>query len=83
MSKYVLDKRTAQVCCPRRVKLSYLADLESLGSLLQHLGDSSPWTQIFTVIAEGLNKEHPRAPVALWKDVDPECRNLSRGDDEY
>lgn len=35
-------------------QLSYFSDLESLGGLLQHLGDS-PWTQIFTVIAEGFN----------------------------
>lgn len=45
-------------------QLSYFSNLESLDGLFQHLGDS-PWTQIFTVIAEGFDKEHPRAPFAL------------------
>ena len=56
-------------------QLSYLSDLKSLGGLLQHLGDST-WAQIFTVIAEGYNKEHHRAPFALWKDTDPEFKDL-------
>ena len=56
-------------------QLSYFSDLESLGGLLQHLGDS-PWAQIFTVIAEGFSKEHPRAPFALWQDIDPEFKDL-------
>lgn len=56
-------------------QLSYFADLESLGGLLRYLGDS-PWTQIFTVIAEGFNKELPRAPFALWKYIDPEFKDL-------
>lgn len=57
-------------------QLSYFSDLESLGGLLQHLGDDSPGAQIFTVIAEGFDKEHHRAPFALWKDVDPEFKDL-------
>ncbi|KAL9094719.1 MAG: hypothetical protein Q9165_002989 [Trypethelium subeluteriae] len=56
-------------------QLSYFSDLESLGGLLQYLGDS-PWTQIFTVIAEGFNKELPREPFALWKDIEPEFKDL-------
>jgi serine/threonine protein kinase len=56
-------------------QLSYFSDLESLGGLLQYLGDS-PWVQIFTVIAEGFNKELPRAPFSLWKDIDPEFKDL-------
>lgn len=56
-------------------QLSYFSDLESLGGLLQHLGDS-PWVHIFTVIAEGSNKEFPRAPFRLWKDIDPVFKDL-------
>ena len=56
-------------------QLSYFSDLEGLGGLLQHLGDS-PWVEIFTVIAEGFDKEHPRAPFALWKGIDPEFKDL-------
>ncbi|KAF2133279.1 kinase-like protein [Dothidotthia symphoricarpi CBS 119687] len=56
-------------------QLSYFSDIDSLYGLLQHLGDS-PWVQIFTVIAEGFNAEFPRAPFALWKDVDPEFKDL-------
>ncbi|KAF2446133.1 kinase-like protein, partial [Karstenula rhodostoma CBS 690.94] len=56
-------------------QLSYFSDLESLGGLLQHLGDS-PWAQIFTVIEEGFNQELPRAPFALWKDIDPVFKEL-------
>ncbi|KAL8974223.1 MAG: hypothetical protein Q9197_001536 [Variospora fuerteventurae] len=57
-------------------QLSYFSDLESLGGLLQHLGEDSPWVQIFTVIAEGFSKELPRAPFALWKDIDPVFKDL-------
>jgi serine/threonine protein kinase len=56
-------------------QLSYFSDLESLGGLLQHL-NNSPWTQIFTVIAEGFNEELPREPFALWKDIEPEFKDL-------
>jgi serine/threonine protein kinase len=55
-------------------QLSYFSDLESLDGLLQYLGDS-PWVQIFTVIADSFNKEHPRAPFALWK-VEPDFKDL-------
>jgi serine/threonine protein kinase len=56
-------------------QLSYFSDWESFEGLLQHLGDS-PWTQIFDVIALGFGEENPRAPLALWKDIDPEFKNL-------
>lgn len=59
-------------------QLSYFSDLESLGGLLQYLGDS-PWVQIFTGIAEGFDKEHPRAPFALWegmRGIDSEFKDL-------
>ena len=28
------------------------------------------------MIAEGFNKEFPRAPFTLWKDIDPEFKDL-------
>jgi serine/threonine protein kinase len=43
--------------------------------MLQYLGDS-PWAQIFTVIAEGFNEKFPREPFELWKDVEPEFKDL-------
>jgi serine/threonine protein kinase len=56
-------------------QLSYFSDWESLQGLLQHLGDS-PWSQIFNVIALSFGEEQPRAPIALWKDIDPEFKDL-------
>ncbi|KAF2692015.1 calcium/calmodulin dependent protein kinase [Lentithecium fluviatile CBS 122367] len=56
-------------------QLSYFADLESLDGLLQYLGDS-PLVQLFTIIANGFDEEHPRAPIALWKDIDPDFKDL-------
>ncbi|KAH7348172.1 kinase-like domain-containing protein [Pyrenochaeta sp. MPI-SDFR-AT-0127] len=56
-------------------QLSYFSDLESLGGLLQHLGDS-PWVEIFTVIAEGFNEQFPGAPFMLWKDIEPDFKDL-------
>ena len=56
-------------------QLSYFSDLESLGGLLQYIGDS-PWAQIFIVVAEGFNKEFPRAPFALWRGIDPGFKDL-------
>jgi serine/threonine protein kinase len=46
-----------------------------LDGLLQHLGDS-PWSQIFTIVANGFSEELPRAPFALWKDLEPEFKDL-------
>jgi serine/threonine protein kinase len=56
-------------------QLSFFSDWESFQGLLQHLGDS-PWTQIFDVIALSFGEENPRAPIALWKDIDPEFKDL-------
>lgn len=56
-------------------QLSYFSDVDSLGGLLQYLGDN-PWAQIFTIVAEGFDKEHPRAPFALWEGIDPEFKDL-------
>ncbi len=56
-------------------QLSYFSDVENLCGLLQHLGDST-WVQVFTVIAEGFNKEYPRAPFALWKDLESDFKDL-------
>jgi serine/threonine protein kinase len=56
-------------------QLSYFSDWESLQGLRQHLGDSS-WTQIFDMIALSFGEENPRAPLALWKDIDPEFKDL-------
>lgn len=55
--------------------MSYFADLESLGGLLHQLEDN-PWVQVFTVIAEGFNKDFPRSPFALWQDIDPDFKEL-------
>ncbi|KAJ5061100.1 hypothetical protein J3E72DRAFT_150044, partial [Bipolaris maydis] len=35
-----------------------------------------PWAQLFTVIAKGFIKEFPREPFALWKDIEPEFKDL-------
>jgi serine/threonine protein kinase len=56
-------------------QLSFFSDWESFQGLLQQLGDS-PWTQIFDVIALSFGEENPRAPIALWKDIDPEFKDL-------
>lgn len=59
-------------------QISYFADEKGLGGLLKHLGDS-PWVQIFGVIRDGFNKDNPRRPISLWKDVDADLRHLVGG----
>ncbi|KAI0542118.1 kinase-like domain-containing protein [Xylaria digitata] len=54
-------------------------DEEGLDALYQHLGDRNPWVQVFDILRCGFNKDNPRRPVSLWKDVDPELRNLVGG----
>ncbi len=46
-------------------QISYFADLDSLGGLFTHLGDS-PWCQVLESLCCGFNKENPREPFALW-----------------
>lgn len=59
-------------------QISYFADEKGLAGLLKHLGDSS-WVQIFGVIRDGFNKDNPRRPISLWKDVDADLRHLIGG----
>ncbi|RMD39582.1 hypothetical protein DV735_g5538, partial [Chaetothyriales sp. CBS 134920] len=69
------DKQAIVLQC----QLSYFSDVDSLVGLLQYLGDS-PWIHVFTMLAEGLNEQCPRAPpFALWKDIDPEFKDLVGG----
>ena len=59
-------------------QISYFADEDGLNELLKHLGDS-PWCEILGVIRDGFTKTNPRKPFSLWKNVDPEFKNLIRG----
>lgn len=60
-------------------QISYFADEESLDALKKHLGADNPWVHVFDILRGGFNKDNPRRPVSLWKDVDPELRNLVGG----
>ncbi|KAI1749250.1 hypothetical protein F4782DRAFT_533699 [Xylaria castorea] len=60
-------------------QISYFADEEGLDALYKHIGDDHPWVQVFDILRGGFSKENPRRPVSLWKDVDPELRNLVGG----
>jgi serine/threonine protein kinase len=59
-------------------QISYFADEKGLDALLKHLGDN-PWIPIFRIIAGGFNKENPRRPAYLWKDIDADLRHLVCG----
>ncbi|KAM5453960.1 hypothetical protein MaudCBS49596_002585 [Microsporum audouinii] len=56
-------------------QISYFADDDGIDGLLKYLGDN-PWVQVFEVIRGGFNKDSPRRPFSLWKDVDEDFRNL-------
>ncbi|KAI1193247.1 kinase-like domain-containing protein [Nemania serpens] len=60
-------------------QISYFADEEGLDALYKHLSDDNPWVQVLDILRAGFNKDNPRRPVSLWKDVDPELRNLVGG----
>jgi serine/threonine protein kinase len=56
-------------------QISYLADLEGLDGLFEHLGDN-PWAKVFEIILGGFSEEHPRRPFALWGDVEADFKDL-------
>ncbi|KAI0857107.1 kinase-like protein [Xylaria cubensis] len=60
-------------------QISYFADEEGLDALYKHLGSDNPWVHVFDILRGGFGKDNPRRPVSLWKDVDPELRNLVGG----
>ncbi|KAI0908438.1 kinase-like domain-containing protein [Ustulina deusta] len=60
-------------------QISYFADEEGLSAFYKHLGDDNPWVQVFDILRGGFNKDNPRRPVSLWKDVDLELRDLVGG----
>lgn len=59
-------------------QISYFADHKGLAGLLKYLGDS-PWVQVFDVIRDSFNKDNPRRPMSLWKDVDEDLKHLVGG----
>ncbi|RAK99287.1 kinase-like protein [Aspergillus ibericus CBS 121593] len=59
-------------------QISYFADEVGLNGLFEHLGDN-PWVPIFKVTWDGLNKENPRQPFALWKQIDDDFKDLICG----
>ncbi|KUL81690.1 hypothetical protein ZTR_09993 [Talaromyces verruculosus] len=56
-------------------QISYFADLAGLDGFFKYLGDN-PWVRIFEVTRDGFNKENPRKPFTLWKDVDEDFKSL-------
>ncbi|KAI0104169.1 kinase-like protein [Nemania sp. FL0031] len=60
-------------------QISYFADEEGLNALYKHLGNENPWVQVFDILRGGFNADNPRRPVSLWKDVDPELKDLVGG----
>lgn len=56
-------------------QISYFADVAGLDGFFKYLGDN-PWVRIFEVTRDGFNKENPRKPFTLWKDVDEDFKSL-------
>ena len=56
-------------------QLSYFSDLEGIEGLIRYLGNS-PWAQLMAMIAADFNADNPRRPFALWKDIDPDFKDL-------
>ena len=56
-------------------QISYFADEDGIQRFLEHIRES-PWAEIFRVICDGFDKEHPRVPFALWEGVDTVFRDL-------
>ncbi|KAI9742771.1 MAG: hypothetical protein M1818_003500 [Claussenomyces sp. TS43310] len=57
-------------------QISYFANEEGLAALLEHLGAEKPWRDVFKALREGFNKTNPRRPFALWRNVDPQIKDL-------
>lgn len=48
-------------------QMSYFADHDSFDVFMRHIGEASPWCQIFKVLRDSLNEENPRRPFSLWE----------------
>ena len=59
-------------------QISYFADEEGLGQLLNHIGDN-PWCEVLQVIKSGFNEHNPRKPFSLWVGVDEDFKSLIGG----
>ncbi|KAF3491598.1 uncharacterized protein GIQ15_01115 [Arthroderma uncinatum] len=57
-------------------QISYFADEEGITAFLKYLGDDNPWVQVFEIIRDGFDKEHPRKPFSIWKGVDEDFKSL-------
>lgn len=45
---------------------------------MEYLGDS-PWCEVLKVLRDGFNKNNPRKPFCLWKDIDADFKDLIGG----
>ncbi|KAK2759986.1 hypothetical protein FQN54_002722 [Arachnomyces sp. PD_36] len=48
-------------------QISYFADQDSFEAFMRHIGEASPWCEIFKVLRDGFNAENPRRPFSLWE----------------
>lgn len=63
-------------------QISYFAEKEGMAEFLKYIGNS-PWAEIFAVVRDGFDAENPRRPIALWKGIDPQLKDLVRGLTEF
>ncbi|KAF1950066.1 kinase-like protein [Byssothecium circinans] len=73
---YALTKRVIFAVADEELKEGEVKLAIVLERQLSYFSDAESFARIFTVIAEGFNKEFPRAPFALWEDIDPEFKDL-------
>lgn len=59
-------------------QISYFGDEAGINRLMEYLGDS-PWCEVLKVLRDGFNKNNPRKPFCLWKDIDADFKDLIGG----
>ncbi|KAF1816107.1 hypothetical protein P152DRAFT_454349 [Eremomyces bilateralis CBS 781.70] len=61
-------------------QMSYFGQLDSVNALIgKHLDADNPYGQVFQIHQDGFGKDHPRAPIRKWFDLDDDFKDLVEG----
>lgn len=58
-------------------QISYFGQLDSVNALIgEHLDADNPYGQVFQIHRDGFGRDHPRAPIRNWVDLDEDFKDL-------
>lgn len=57
----------------------FAEDVEAVNAFYKHLGGGSPYIEACEAVLTGINEENPPKPIALWRGIDEDLRDLLVG----